>query len=157
MGHKSYEIKVRNVHLISKTFSIKASFKMSQKGQTNFITLQKHNVLLAPISCVEVLKNQARSLSLFFFKITQISAELLKHRSSFLRRPSSEITTEPLSCASEPLGCTSEVLTLKALPRANIVQRFVSNLGPHDKIVQCLCQLSTRGSISLDQGSIKES
>ena len=44
----------------------------------------------------------------------------------------------------------------RALSRAFVVQRFLSDLGPHDNIVQRLYQLSTRGNILLDLGSIKE-
>ena len=44
----------------------------------------------------------------------------------------------------------------RALSRAYVVRRFLSDLGPHDNIVQRLYQLSTRGSILLDLGSIKE-
>ena len=43
----------------------------------------------------------------------------------------------------------------RALSHTYIVQRFLSDLGPHDNIVQRLYQLSIRGSILLDLGSVK--
>ena len=43
----------------------------------------------------------------------------------------------------------------RAPSRAYIVQRVLSDLGPHDNIVQRLYLLRTRGSILLVQGSIK--
>ena len=43
----------------------------------------------------------------------------------------------------------------RALSRAFVVQRFLSDLGPHDNILQRLYQLSTHGNILLDLGSMK--
>ena len=47
------------------------------------------------------------------------------------------------------------IVALLSRSRAYVVQRFLSDLGPHDNIVQRLYQLSTRGNILLDPGSIK--
>ena len=64
------------------------------------------------LSWLEVLK-KIRLDTKVFMSNTMYCAELQKHQSSCLRRPSSEFTTELLRCALELLRCTSEVLTLK--------------------------------------------